>query len=188
MLILIDQDGVLADFHTGFTETWMRLHPQYPAIPLEQRRHFHMRDEYPAHLGAEVERIYTAEGFFRDLPPLPGAIAGVYALLEAGHDVRICSSPLLKYHHCLYEKYEWIERHFGKEFVPNMILTRDKTLVHGDALIDDNPSIFGFHKPSWRRVIFDQPYNRQLAGLRMDWSNWREILPRIDKERDHGHS
>ena len=186
MLILLDQDGVLADFHTGFNNAWAAAHPQHPVVPLHERRNFYMCDEYPPHLSEDIERLYTAKGFFRDLPPIPGAIEAVHALLERGFDVRICTSPTLQYRFCVPEKYEWVEQHLGHDFVRRMILTRDKTMVHGDVLVDDNPDITGTRTPSWRHVVFDQPYNRQLAGLRMDWSNWQEVLLNIEKEIQHG--
>lgn len=186
MLILLDQDGVLADFHAGFLSIWAERHPDRVVPALVERRSFYMRDEFPAHMADEVERVYTDAGFFRDLPPLPGAVEAAHTLLELGHDVRICTSPILKYRYCLPEKYEWVERHLGHDFMSRIILTRDKTLVHGDVLVDDNPKILGSLTPSWRHVIFDQPYNRHVAGTRMDWNNWREILTTDNKETQHG--
>ena len=66
-----------------------------------------------------------------------------------------------------------------------MILTRDKTII-ADALIDDNPDITGSCTPSWRDIVFDQPYNRSMAGARLRrWEDWREVLepPRVDLAR-----
>lgn len=40
-------------------------------------------------------------------------------------------------------QYAWIEKHFGHEFLEQIILTRDKTVVSGDILIDDKPDIHG---------------------------------------------
>lgn len=176
MLILLDQDNVLADFETAFHAAWTAGGHAHPALPPHARTQFYVRDDYPAHLRREVEAIYTAPGFFRELPPLPGAVAAVAAMLEAGHDVRICTSPLPGSHHCAMEKFEWVERHLGAEHVHRLILTRDKTLVHGDVLVDDNPAITGARKPDWRHILYDQPYNRHLAGPRLTWANWKEVL------------
>ena len=62
-------------------------------LPLEDRRSFYVRDDYPARLREAVEAIYTAPGFYRSLPPIAGAIESVKALLALGHDVRLCTSP-----------------------------------------------------------------------------------------------
>jgi 5'-nucleotidase len=57
-----------------------------------------------------------------------------------------------------------------------MIVTRDKTLVYGDVLVDDNPAIVGAHTPAWTHVVYDQPYNRTIDGPRMTWTDWRDVL------------
>ena len=177
MWILLDQDGVLADFEKGFHDAWSaRLGETYPALPLDQRRSFYVRDDYPDIYRKDVEAIYTAPGFFRDLPAIPGAVSAVKALLEHGHDVRICTSPLNQYRYCLAEKYEWVEQHLGSDFVHRMIVTKDKTVVYGDVLVDDKPDIAGTRQPDWQHIIFDQPYNRHASGPRMTWENWKTIL------------
>lgn len=40
-------------------------------------------------------------------------------------------------------QYRWVERHLGPQFVERIILTRDKTMVLGDLLIDDKDTIRG---------------------------------------------
>jgi 5'-nucleotidase len=184
MLILIDQDNVLADFETGFRAAWEASGHPHPALPPHARKSFYVKQDYPAHLAPAVEAIYTAPGFFRALPPLPGALAGIAGLLEAGHDVRICTSPLQAYHHCVTEKFEWVEHHLGLEFVNRIILTRDKTLVHGDSLIDDNPRITGARAPAWRHILYDQPYNRHVPGPRMTWAGMTPDGMKLDNWRD----
>lgn len=59
-----------------------------------------------------------------------------------------------------------------------MIVTKDKTLVHGDLLIDDKPRVTGTRSPAWQHVLYDQPYNRHVDAQRMTWSTWREVLLR----------
>lgn len=36
-----------------------------------------------------------------------------------------------------------MEKHLGQEFLEQIVLTRDKTVVSGDLLIDDRPDITG---------------------------------------------
>ncbi len=177
MLILIDQDNVLADFERGFHDAWVASGHPHPALPLHERRSFYLRDDYPEQLRRQVEAIYTAPGFFRDLPPMAGAVEALTALQDSGYDLRICTSPLSSYRNCLSEKYEWVECHLGMDFVSRVIMTKDKTLVHGDILIDDKPEVTGVRTPDWRQIIFDQPYNRHVGGVRMTWANWKSVLP-----------
>jgi len=176
MIILLDMDGVLADFETGFVEGWRARFPGVPPLDPALRRHFNITDDYPPEQRSMVVDVYGAEGFFLHLAPVAGAIEGVRALEAMGHDIRFCSSPLRRYRHCVGEKYAWIDHYFGLDFVERLILTRDKTLVRGDVLIDDKPEITGAVAPAWRRIVFDQPYNRGVRAPRMTWANWREVL------------
>ncbi|WP_189535915.1 5' nucleotidase, NT5C type [Paludibacterium paludis] len=179
MLILVDQDGVLADFERGFYDTWRAGGHDFPGIEPAARRCFYVRDDYPREYREKVDAICAAKGFYLDLPPVEGAVAAMRAMLEMGLDVRICTSPLQRYRHCVPEKYEWVERHLGTEFVSRLILTRDKTLVHGDILVDDKPEITGVRTPDWWHVVFDQPYNRHIGGARATWADWQSVLLRL---------
>jgi 5'-nucleotidase len=105
-----------------------------------------------------------------------GAVNALNEILAEGISLFICTSPLTRYENCVLEKYRWVEEHLGQEFTDRIILTKDKTLVVGDVLIDDKPTIRGIGTPHWRHIVFDQTYNRQADGARMNWENWREAL------------
>ncbi len=177
MIILLDMDGVLADFEGGFLKKWQEEYPGEFFVPLADRRQIDTSQDYPEDLRAKVRGIYTAQDFFLGLNPIKEAVDGVSQMIEAGHDVRVCSAPLKEYRYCVSEKYQWIEKHFGFDFTKRIILTKDKTLVRGDYLIDDRPEIKGSYAPEWKQVLFNAPYNREVTGLpRMDWSSWREVV------------
>ncbi|MFJ1301613.1 5'-3'-deoxyribonucleotidase [Pseudomonadota bacterium AL_CKDN230030165-1A_HGKHYDSX7] len=177
MLILLDQDGVLADFEHAFITAWRERHPDIPPIAFEDRKSFHILEDYPPELRAKAEAIYTAPGFIRNLPPVPGAIEAWRDLNALGLQVGICSSPLRQFENCVAEKYLWIERHLGRAATERLILTRDKTLVNADLLIDDRPAISGLVRPAWRHILYDAPYNRHVTDRpRLNWQNWRNVL------------
>lgn len=177
MIVLLDQDGVLADFERGFFSAWSKARPEHPPVAIEERRQFRVAADYPLALQASVLALCAAPGFFLDLPPVAGAIEGVQQMLDAGIDVRICTAPIDDFEHCVVEKYQWIERHFGRAFTRRIILTKDKTLVHGDWLVDDKPQISGSRTPAWRHALFDAPYNREVVSVpRLTWSSWRGVV------------
>ena len=191
MVVLIDQDGPLANWEYEFLRRWRYLYPQLPFVDLDRRRNFHAVNDYEDLAETPVERramrlrvegIYCAAGFYENLPVVEGAVEAVMEMLEHGYDIRICTSPMKNYRNCVLEKYEWIDRHFGPDLTRRTILTRDKAIIHGDVLIDDSPapSQIGNRTPAWEHVVYDAPYNRQVDGRRRikNWRDWQPILDR----------
>jgi 5'-nucleotidase len=179
MMILTDQDGVLADFELGLRDACKRI-PELrdKIVEYKDRVNFSAVKDYPEHLRSRVASIYHRPRFFRNLKMVSGARKALFEMLEDGHEVRICTAPLTNYRHCVLEKFEWVEEHLGHDFTKRIILARDKTVIRGDYLIDDKPVVEGsYDSPLWKRIVFDCPYNKSAVGIRLvDWSNWRQVL------------
>lgn len=176
-IILVDMDDVLADFEAKFLENWKEKFPHHPYAPLERRKTFRTEDDYPSGLKKEVESIFSAPGFFENLEIIPGSKEALTKMESLGHEVFICTSPISKYENCILEKYHWVSKNLGYEWTRKVIMTKDKTLVYGDILIDDKPEHIGLRKPVWKHVLFDAPYNQHVkTKLRITWNNWEKIL------------
>lgn len=180
MILLFDQDGTIADFDPEFERRWSRFGVCDP-VPARLRTHHDYRTDYPEEHWGLIDELMAQEGFFLSLKPIPGAVEAVLALADEGHDIRICTTPIRDYRYCLAEKAQWIDQHLGPAFVDKMILTRDKTVVRGDLLIDDKPDIKGACRPEWRQVLVDQAYNKHRTDLPRvrDWrdeAGWRQAL------------
>ncbi|KAK7805321.1 hypothetical protein U0070_027160 [Myodes glareolus] len=185
--VLVDMDGVLADFESGLLQGFRHRFPGEPHVPLEQRRGFLASEQYRAlrpDLAEKLASVYEAPGFFLNLEPIPGAVDALREMNDMQDtEVFICTSPLRKYDHCVGEKYRWVEQNLGPQFVERIILTRDKTVVMGDLLIDDKDTIQGLEKtPSWEHILFTCCHNQHLAlpptrRRLLSWSdNWRGII------------
>lgn len=178
MLILLDQDNVLADFESGFRRHWRNRFGE--DAPIEGKEHlFYIRDRLPEHLQAHAAELYGTVGFFESLPPVSGAVEAARALLAAGHDVRICTAPVNQYRYCAGEKIAWVEQHLGTEWTRRVIIAKDKTWVRGDILIDDKPNIEGTLPPLWQHRLYDAPHNRHLDVPRIVWTQpdtWADLL------------
>ena len=176
--VLIDMDGVICDYTQKMLDlavTGFGL-PQYSA---KEVLFFETEKIFSQEYQEKVERLSLEENFFLSLEPLPGAIEAIKEMLtDSNFDVWICSSPKKTGETCHSEKFLWLRKYFGQKFAEKLILTRDKTLVYGDYLIDDKSDVYGVNEePFWEHIIFDPPYNRESRGKkRMDWSNWKEVL------------
>jgi len=177
MRILIDMDGVLSDFDGAFLNCWRELHPEKFFIPIEERTTFYVKEQYPDELKPLVSEIVWKPNFFRDMPPVNGGKEALTEMEKMGFEVFICTSPLSTYRNCVLEKFEWVEKHLGAKWVNRIILTKDKTLVKADYIIDDKPEITGVENtPSWEHILYDCPYNRGINKRRITWKNWKSIL------------
>ena len=177
MIILIDMDDVIADFDGEFYRKWNKIHPDKHITPPDERKCFYLIDESPEEYTELIRGVYTAPGFIKSLPVIKGSIEGVKEIASKGHKIFICTAPLNAYQNCVKEKYEWIEEHLGFEWTKKLILTKDKTLVQGDILIDDKPEVTGVAKPVWEHIVFEKAYNRNTNHTkRITWQNYKEVL------------
>ncbi len=178
MDILVDMDGVIADFEGEFLKRWRANHPEKSYVSHEERKGFWLREQYPLEYREFVQEIYHAPGFYYGLPAIEGSLEALAYMLEQGHNVRICTSPMLpKYENCVLEKYHWLADHLGSAWVERMIMTKDKTMVRGDILIDDMPEVKGSLTPLWEHIVYTQNYNKDIDyKRRMTWQNFKEVL------------
>ena len=129
------------------------------------------------HARAMIE-LMDSPGFYAGFDPIEGAPEALNDMVADGHEVFIVSTPWATNPTCMADKYNWLNHHIGLGWGDRLILTRDKTVIDGDILIDDKPAISGVNKsPTWTQVLFDQPHNASVSGLQRmdDWSQWRML-------------
>ena len=146
-LLFIDQDGVLCDFEKLFYQ----MYPQAVDMDGQEREDL-------------IDKAQATPGFYRDLPPMKGAIES-FILLSEKYDCYILSAPSWNDPHSYSEKREWVEIHLGDLGYRKLILSHNKGLFKGRALIDDRKKYnvdlfngehihFGTDKfPDWTSVI-----------------------------------
>jgi 5'-nucleotidase len=173
--ILVDMDGVIADWGGAYSKSLDAFGHEAKNIP----RH-HQQTTFNLHAGRterELEiigQVMVQQGFYFGLDPIPGAVEALNGMVDDGHDVRIVTSPWVANLTCASDKLNWIAKHYGGDWASRVVITTDKTLVHGDFLIDDKPEVNGKMTPTWEHVLFDQPYNQTIAGRQRitAWAGW----------------
>jgi 5'(3')-deoxyribonucleotidase len=179
MRILVDMDDIVVDLQTAW----------YAAFNAESGDDLSPEKVVDWDTGKFITRSSTAhlygffsrDGFFDALEPLPGAIEGVTALAEQGHEIRFCSaSPSPDASRA---KMEWVSRHFahlGWKGHKMVILTHEKHWIDADVLIDDKPETL--HAWTERAITIEYPYNRgipfvEYAGTYRDTVRaWERIV------------
>jgi 5'-nucleotidase len=167
LTILVDMDGVMCDFEGHMLSEFRKRYPYDPYVKPEDRNTFYMAEQYDqirSGLAVKIKDIMREPGFFRSMPPIPGAIDAIKEMAEMESvQVFICTAPISEPFNCVPEKYEWVNHYLGKDWMMRIILTHDKTLVSGHLLIDDKHEVTGLlENPSWDHVIFTQCHNRHL--------------------------
>lgn len=177
-LVLVDMDGVQADLESQFWDTWANTHPDAPQRPDVDPSHFYVEDQLPEEWKEHVRAVTTAPGFYRHLPPMPGAAQAMNDMLAAGWDVVVCTAPLLSNPTCASDKLAWLEEYIGEGWSRRAVIAKDKTRVRGDLLIDDKPDVTGSLTPTWQHVVFDAPYNRAAPSPHRltRWADWQATL------------
>ena len=112
----------------------------------------------------------SAYGFFASLKPISGSIESVNELRnDPRFDVHILTAPSVKNPMCYLEKRVWIEKYFDLEFCDNLIIAKNKSLLLGDILIDDNSHGRGQDKFNGKLIVFGGE----------EFPNWLAIMKRL---------
>lgn len=137
--ILIDMDGTLVDWDSGFYKAWNNR------SEINRLKSYYMEDCVDRQYYEEAESLISSKGFFESLSPMPGALEAIKEMIEMGFKIFICSAPIWKSHYCAQDKIHWIRKHLGDSWLDKLIFCSDKTTVRGDLLIDDKPFEYLLH-------------------------------------------
>lgn len=122
-------------------------------------------------------------GMFATMNVIDGASAALHALSDDGIHVRIITHRLLlagAHRRVVTDTVDFLDKHD----LPyrDLCFVADKTTVSCDLLIDDAPhNIAAARAAGNKTIIFDQLYNRDLAGARA--SSWAEAAEQVLEAR-----
>jgi len=180
-LVLLDVDGVLADFVGGVLEIVEDV------TGLARDREEIDRFDFCDALGVGVDdarvikRAMASRGFCDCLAPCEGARDGVRALQEIA-EVRVITTPWDSSETWTYERESWLWRHF-KIPAKHVMHVREKFRVPADAFVDDKTSAVREWRDAWPdrfAIRWNTPNNArdQWDGIRC--SDWKWLASMID--------
>src|SRR5574340_98950 len=163
MDVLIDLDSIIVNLQ----DRWYAEYNREYSDSLTPEKVLDWDTSKFAKAGLHVYDVLRRPGFFRELPPLDGAIEGVRRVRDAGNEVFIVSAATCPA--AMGDKALWVEEHLGSIIDPkrSLILAQSKDRVRGDVLFDDGPhNLIAYRKawPSARLATIDYPYNSFAWG------------------------
>ena len=132
-LIFIDMDGVLVDMESGMNEWSIKL-----GIPTKE-----LFDK----------DFYHIPHFYRHLPVYPGAQEAFNRICDK-YEVYILTAPSWENPSCYMDKRLWVEEYLGEKAYKRLIISNDKSLFTGKALIDDRTK-YGVTKFNGEHIHFN---------------------------------
>jgi 5'(3')-deoxyribonucleotidase len=173
-IVLLDCDGPLLSYTHGICAAANeRLSPDQHINPSMITRWDVLSFITNEKVRSEVSQMRNGRSFWANLPVVEGARDGIEQLRSAGVGVKVVTSPFLSCDAWGSVRYAALKRHFG--ISPDDVhVTADKSVVRGDAFVDDKPS----HVLSWQianplcaALLYDLPHNRQATSrARFMWS------------------
>ncbi|MGM5630927.1 5'(3')-deoxyribonucleotidase [Apibacter raozihei] len=163
--ILVDMDGVLADFYTQFLKK--ESEQSGTLIELSTLSGKPESEAFP-----NFNSIIRSEGFFRTAPLIEGSVEGLNYLNDK-YKVLIVSSAT-EFPNSLKEKLDWLAEFFPFISWKQVVLCGNKDCVRGDIMIDDHPKNLDFFEGD--KIIFSQPHNIFIKNddyIRVN--NWNQI-------------
>lgn len=173
MRICIDMDEVIADNYPKFLDRY-------------EQKYGH-RLSYEEYVGGKIydlpdanalRQVLHEPGWFADLPVIEGAIEVVKELYEQ-HEVFILSSAT-EFRHSMLDKINWLEEHFPFIHHRRITFCGDKSIAHGDYLIDDKvKNLNGFQGEGLLFTAPDNVYEKTGYPRFDNWQQIREFFKRM---------
>jgi 5'-nucleotidase len=192
-VLAVDLDGVCADYLNSL-RPYMAAMGRRDAFDLEPPAEWDMvtagwfasADEYIATHRYAVERA-----FFRTMQEIPGMSDALWQLSDAEVHIRIVTHRFLTHgdqDRAAGDTIAWLQarRADGRVRVPHrdLCFLGAKADASADMHLDDAPyQVESLRNSGQRVLVFDQPYNRHLAGPRA--CGWEDVVAKVlDAQRE----
>jgi 5'(3')-deoxyribonucleotidase len=166
--IAVDMDEVLADTLAEHIARYNRDHGE--AITKADLEGKWLEEIVSIDRQERLEGYLRSEDFFENLPVIPDSQRVLRAMADR-YEIYIATSAM-EFPNSFGPKYRWLRRHFPFLDPRHFVFCGDKSIVHADYLIDDQPR--NFARFSGQGILFTAPHNMGVSGYpRVD--NWEQV-------------
>ncbi len=166
--ICVDMDEVMAD---AVTEHLLRYNRDFAAhLTVSDLAGKWLWDVVDPGHHAALETYLRSEDFFAVLDVMPDS-QRVMEALQQHYEIFIATAAM-EVPTSFTAKYQWLGRHFP--FIPpsHIVFCGDKSILHADYLIDDNPR--QLRRFRGEGILYSSHHNLNVTGFRRV-KNWLEI-------------
>jgi 5'(3')-deoxyribonucleotidase len=179
--VLVDCDGVLADFFTGAQAIILELSGKL--VRFEDLKDWDIFNGIPEDIRDECFTRFSEPGFCANLQVLSDAQEGMRRLAEVS-DIYIVTSPMHT-PQWAYERNEWLLKHFGISD-RKVVQANCKYVVGGEVLIDDraeNIHEWAEHHPQSTGVLWAAPHNAHepIPSNVVRLSQWGDVVELVER-------
>ena len=178
-IVLLDCDGVLADFTAATVRDWKNLTDH--KIPPPKITNFDilpcLTDNYLAY--RQLSDMRNKPGWCMAIPPYEDAASPVQ-FLNKHTELHIVTTPLDTSKHWVPERKAWLEKHFGIQS-HQITFTHNKHHFRGHFFVDDKPENvykWSYHNPDGTGILWGCSYN-ESEGWEDRIESWPSLLKAI---------
>ncbi len=184
----VDLDGVCADYTNGFRDVVAVEKGVDPTTLKPPQRWGYDHWGLDEHEFMRLHKFaVTEKRMFRTMAMLPGCDDALWRLSDLGVWIRVITHRLYtNWGHAIVvsDTVAWLD----ENRIPyrDLCFLGDKPQVEADAYIDDAPhNIDALRRAGNTVIVFDQPYNQNIDGLRAgSWEEAEQIVSQLAAEKD----
>lgn len=184
MIIKIDVDGVIRNINETMCKMYNDLFDENLTVEdmfdYDVEKVFNKVKEKLGITAVDYFFDRSARSIFLNSNPYDGVREAIQKLRNAGHKVVVVTwqfSLQNKYYTLLF---------FKKNKIPydDICFTRDKWMIQGDWLIDDNPEFIEDKRDKSKKILINMPYNKKVIPFLQRANNLQEAVDIILKREE----
>lgn len=160
IVVLVDMDDVMCNFVESLC-SW--LNKEYQTnVTKQDITEWDLRKFFPTLSVDEIFDPTHTDDFWKTVAPIDGSQEFIRKLMKNdAYDVYICTSSDYR---TIKHKFDWVlKRYFPYISWKQVIITKNKSMVRGDILIDDG--VHNLENTSFKKILMSTPSNQNYDAV-----------------------